>query len=216
MGFSAVLYSYPIYKAYTYKDYKNMEDYFSYFNSEWAQKTFGSIDNYLKETNTTEIGEDAFLFFNQAFPQVASESVKYHNVIGDWTSNGSAFFDVIKDIYGLSDDYYIELSKEKLIELLYNIWDIFQRKYKLEPTTIKNCYRINNENEITIIPCDGIEITDSNCRLQRINSNEEECGVMVNYDGWLYSGFLNTIDILVKALYTVDFNKEKLFYVGSF
>jgi len=233
MGFSNAIYKYPIYKDTTYGQIYAIEDYYRYFESEWAQNNYASAEEYMIKQHESykdfvKPTQDQIDFYKSfvhkdEYNEVTISDYVYYNCSG-----GSQLDEDIRDLFPESHSNYgtsLVLTQDKLIKLLVNEIKKLD-KYKLVPVNINYSFISNDDDDedrsITLKKCDGVEVEYEGGITRRLYTNCE-------YDDWgtslmttkdyvdeydSYNQFY-AIEALSSILETTDFSKEALYYSGG-
>lgn len=102
-----------------------------------------------------------------------------------------------------------EITRGGWMEFLLYLNDNFEGEFDLG--SINYAYRYNDDDSITSIPCDGVEIEKYSGGIERIDK-DFFCSIK---DGVNFISSLNSLRDCIKVLADVDFGKEMLFYVSS-
>lgn len=238
MGFSAGLYSTPIYPGGTVSyEQENLINWtVGYDNNSWAKEHFPDAKSYAyystdyKEEEVPYPAKEVIDFYKAHLVEengYKSTSKSYNY----WCSNGSnAIYDWFAALkkdnpekYGL----YVELTKDDILAFLEFCWKKLSDYLPKECSVnyaFKYIYDTEDEDkfeepEIRLIPCDGIEVQFTETGLvKRIETSPEYGEIMLPdkyYDSWEMSGYIVGIEGCLKVLQTADFETQKVYYSGG-
>lgn len=238
MGFTAGLYSYPKYEGITQLQRDLISETLAYETSSWAQEHFDNAKLYayyateLKEEDVPYPSKEIIEFFRDH--RTPDEFGKLHifKEYAMWCSNGSGemyeWFDNLgkenTSKYGL----HIELTKEDIVHFMNFCWSQIEKVLPIE-CELKYAYKYipaKNEDgeedweedpEIKMIPCDGIELTFEDGATRRIDGGS---GLTFMFpktygDTWMTNGYIYGIQACMNILANVDFEHEVVYYSGG-
>lgn len=140
-------------------------------------------------------------------------------VVDYYCSDGTLFSDIIYQVMGKQEGEYIRVEREDLDKISSALLTYIS-KMNICPVTPVNSFVCNEEEDITLRSCDGIEVTNPEGYLMRIynvDTSEIRC-----YSNLMYTDsndFFNVFDYIKtieKIKERVNFSKEELYFVGSF
>ena len=231
MGFTCAIYRCPKYKDLSFKNIMDINEYFHYFDNSWAQKTFSTVEKYLETYHNRVPAEDEIEFFKNKIHKDEWGSDTIYDTIESWCSNGKFLYDIITEECGTLDndfEHSVEFrDKESVCKILSCIWKYYTESFKFYNATISNSFKtvkVEDEEEIHLRPCDGVEIKFEDGTIRREYTSEDagydydEPGIVTtkNYiDAYEMENVRHVITVFINILAEVDFEKEFIAFSGG-
>ena len=102
-----------------------------------------------------------------------------------------------------------EITREDWMQFLLYLNDSLEGEFDLG--SINYAYRYNDDNSITSIPCDGVEVEKYSGGLDRVDKDF----FFSVQDGERFVNNLNSLREAIRVLARINFDTEMLFYVSS-
>ena len=102
-----------------------------------------------------------------------------------------------------------EITREDWMQFLLYLNDNLEGEFDLG--SINYAYRYNDDNSITSIPCDGVEVEKYSGGLDRVDKDV----FFSVQDGEGFVSNLNSLREAIRVLARINFDTEMLFYVSS-
>ena len=102
-----------------------------------------------------------------------------------------------------------EITREDWMQFLLYLNDNLEGEFDLG--SINYAYRYNDDNSITSIPCDGVEVEKYSGGLDRVDKDF----FFSVQDGERFVSNLNSLREAIRVLARINFDTEMLFYVSS-
>ena len=124
-------------------------------------------------------------------------------------------FDELRDLYGMTNirpdqrrqiEFLLETAEEEV--LAYSDVNL---EGEFDLGSINYAYRYNDDNSITSIPCDGVEVEKYSGGLDRVDKDF----FFSVQDGEGFVSNLNSLREAIRVLARINFDTEMLFYVSS-
>lgn len=225
MGLDMYLNRMPRYKDTTIREINAIEWYFNWQksksdSSEYADctlKEWCGIDE--SELPSKEIIDYYKQFYNERYYAWDDEHKYGHyriiEQVGYWRKANQIHNWFVEHVQDGEDDccYHNEVTKEVLEELLDTCEKVLA-SCELVPAKIKNGYTYN-ENGRVYNYVDGMIVKAPSVAERLLPSCSGYFFGGTDYDEYYINDIKYTIDIIIKALETTDFEKEMIYYVSS-
>lgn len=241
MGFTAGLYRYPKYKeSLSSKDYSFISSILSYETNKWAQKNFNTAEVYgLYTLNLTEEEKATYIppsqetidfYIDRAKPDEFNKLCIYEDM-GGWCSNGSGdiynWFRELARAKGIESDaegLEVELSLKDVVSFAL-FCNEYIDNHMPQPCVIGKAFKYipseteEDEDDIRVFSCDGIECQFEDDTINRIDTNGEYgynfAAPKGYYDPWEMDAYFTGLTIALNIIKTTDFDKEIIKYSGG-
>ena len=179
------------------------------------RRAYGFKDFYIDEVkeNKPALYEDLKPYLHKRGGEYYSWESIFEDV-GYWRKANAIhkwFVDNVQN--GVDDCNYYEVSKEQLEDLL-EVCTKVRDASKLVKGLVKNGERFENGQWCPIME-EGEYIENPDVAEELLPTQDGFFFGSTNYDQWYMKDVVHTIDILIKALETTDFDREMVVYCSS-
>lgn len=229
MGFTCGIYKCPLYKNLSFKDIYDINQYFSYFNNDWAKEKFSSVEEFMKCYHYRMPTQDEIDFFKVKIHKDEWNYTTISDEIDSWCSDGRFLYDII-DSMGMAKanngcEMEVEFRDLKSVILILNkLWNYYIENFEFFNSSVSFSFKSkesdDGEEEIALKPCDGIEIEFEDGTIKRkYTSAELDNDPLITtknyFDAYDLSSVRRAISAFVKILNEIDFNNEFIVLNGG-